>query len=119
MENGDIPNEGIKASTETSSSPAKNARLNGDGKWSAVTTEVQPWIQADIQYQTYVYGLLTQGDGDKSQQDWITSFKVSTFLEDSDNEETQTFVRDEDGNIIVSLDELFGPCGFFHNTTFA
>ena len=64
MENGDIPDEGITASSFVLFAPASEARLEGSGKWATLGSEVNPWIQADIQYQTHVSGVLTQGDGD-------------------------------------------------------
>ena len=102
MENGDIPNQGIQASDAIKCCPAIKARLNGKGKWSVSgSTSVQPWVQADIQYQTIVSGVLTQGDGEKNpRHDWVTSFKVSTFLVDTNS--TQTFVQDKNGNPLVS-----------------
>ena len=81
MENGDIPNEDIQASDWYSSRPASNARLNGPSKRGAYDSAENPWIQADLGYQTFVSGVLTQGDGDgQTNGDWVTSFKVSTFL---------------------------------------
>ena len=99
MENGDIPDEGIHASA--GDDKANLARLNGSQTWNAKGSEVEPWIQADIQYQTYVSGVLTQGDGDTSgNTNWIKSFKVSTFLLDVNS--VQTFVQDENGDDLVS-----------------
>ena len=63
MENGDIPNENIEASHQYSSYPASKARLNGIKFWACAGSLASPWIQADIGYQTYVSGVITQGDG--------------------------------------------------------
>ena len=103
VENDDIPNEGVHTSSSESCCRAWKARLNGPNKWSAPASEVEPWIQADINYQTYVSGVLTQGDGDAGSKagDWITSFNVSTFLVNSDS--VQMFVQDDNGNVLVSL----------------
>ena len=106
MENGDIPDLYIEASSVYSNYKPWLARLNGSSKWVAYDYNEEVWIQADIQNQTYVSGVLTQGDGDTGNRagHWITSFKVSTFLENSDGE--QTFVQDGLGNTLVSLDGL-------------
>ena len=86
MENGDIPDANIQASSVWSSSqPAHNGRLNkasGHG-WLGGWGDNQPWIQADIGYQTYVSGVATQGATDG----WVTSFKVSTFYMTTTDEE--------------------------------
>ena len=60
----------------------------------------QPWVQADIGYQTYVSGVVTQGDGGDGGDDWISSIKVSTFLMSTNDEEV--FVKDGQGEVIVS-----------------
>ena len=103
MKNGDIPDGMIRASAHFSNRPAHYARLDGANKWSADGNNEAPWIQADLQYQTYVSGVLTQGDGDGNiDGDWITSFKVSTFLLDESEGGVETFVEDANGNHLVS-----------------
>ena len=98
MENGDIPDEKIIASaelidqkgTENESGHARQARLNGKFCWRAKRSEVKPWIQADIGYQTYVSGVVTQGDGEVGGPDWVKTMKVSTF-----------FVSENDAEVFV------------------
>ena len=107
MENGDIPDENIQASSEHSNYPACNARLNGIFPWIGYY-EDEPWIQADIGYQTYMSGIVIQGGG---YTDWVTSFKVSTFFMSINDSEI--FVTDENGSVMVSL-YLKKP--FFHPT---
>ena len=109
MENGDIPDGSILASA--ANEYARYARLNDDKRWSVPASEVAPWIQADIQYQTYVSGVLTQGDGDLFDLfgDWIMSFKVSTFPVDVKSE--QKFVPDENGNDMVIYGVLLSSGG--------
>ncbi|XP_072048555.1 prothrombin-like, partial [Amphiura filiformis] len=90
MESGEIRDEDITAMT--SIRPATNARLNGDGTWSADSFNfllsslyIPTWIQANIGNQTYVSGVITQGDGGVGiSYNWVTSFKVSTFLSTND-----------------------------------
>ena len=95
MENGDIPDENIQALAIYSSSyPAHNGRLNSASSvyWAARGSTQEPWIQADIGYQTYVSGVATQGVPDGC---WTTSIKVSTFyMTTNDNE----MYVSEDGN---------------------
>ena len=107
MENGDIPDENIHASSElfigSLSFPATKARLNAGGAghcWAPENSIPGEWIQADIGYQTYVTGVVTQGDGGHYKHDWVTSFTVSTFLTTSSDEEIN--ILDEDGNAKVS-----------------
>ncbi len=49
MENGDIPDESIQASSHIDDkwAPA-GGRLNGDSSWTAVDGEEEEWIQANI-----------------------------------------------------------------------
>ena len=91
MESGEILDESIRASDWETDYPPSKARINlldVDSKWSANGNVTIPWIQADIQYQTYVSGVLTQG----GEEGWITLYSVSTFLENS-----ETFVKNELG----------------------
>ncbi|XP_072048686.1 uncharacterized protein [Amphiura filiformis] len=99
MESGEIRDADITASSEYSTKfLAVNARLNGNAAWSASVSATE-WIQADIGYLTYALGVITQGDGGYgSGDDWITSFKVSTFLSIDDNE---MFVVNQDGTEII------------------
>ena len=107
MENGDIPDENIKAS-HVGRDPWE-ARLNGQTFWYCSGDIIAPWIQADISYQTYVSGVITQGDGGDiftngrvgTTVDWVTSLKVSTFSMSISDQEV--FVTDEEGNIKVSV----------------
>ena len=98
MENGDIPNKNIKASSKYGPNyPAQYARLNGEkGGWFAAQEDNQPWIQADIGYQTYVSGVVTEG----FVGNYPTSFKVSTFLSSDDEE---LFVKSASGEIKVNF----------------
>ena len=98
MEDGSIPNENIQASSVYSSFYASRARLNG-AFWAADPNDIQPWIQADIGYQTYVSEVVTQGDG--SYKNWVTSLKVSTFKMSTND--TEIFVKDPNGQIMVNI----------------
>ena len=98
---GDIPNENIQASDHHANHDAWKGRLNGTSLWIVKGDRVNPWIQADIGYQTFVSGVITQGDGDQkdNKPDWVTTFKVSTFKISTSDEEV--FVSDEDGSVKV------------------
>ena len=102
LESGEIPEVNIKASDEYRSHPATQARLNGQAFWSASSSVEDPWIQADIGYQTYVSGVVTQ-DGRwiwNGNWTWERSIKVSTFS--VSNDDTEVFVKDKYGEDIVS-----------------
>ncbi|XP_072017455.1 lactadherin-like [Amphiura filiformis] len=96
MTNNTIPDENIIASSEYhSTNAASKGRLHGPSCWAAAFDQTGPiWIQADIGYQTYVSGVITQG-GDHY---WVTSFKVSTFVTTSANE---MFVENQNGIAII------------------
>ncbi|XP_072048338.1 lactadherin-like [Amphiura filiformis] len=98
MESDEILDADITASATKEGYTATDARLNGIGAWAADDFTIE-WIQADIGYQTYVSGVITQGDGnDGSWNSWVESFKVSTFLSTND---TEVFVMNQDGTEIV------------------
>ena len=103
MQSGEIPDENIQASGFANNRPASYARLNGDKVWLERGTENKPWIQADIGYQTNVSGVITQGDGSQtdSTPDWVTQLSVSTFKNNTDDEEV--YVKDNNGNDMVSV----------------
>ena len=90
MKNGDIPDESISASAYRTGKSSRAvgrdvdfvpalARLDGIMYWSTSGSEVEPWIQADIGYQTYVSGIITQGCGDNNYRCYTTTLKVSTY----------------------------------------
>lgn len=92
MIDGKIPDENIQASSTKwpSDHPAWRARLNGNSYW--VGEGEQPWIQADVGYQSYVSGVMTQGDGGVGDYpDWVTSIKVSTFSVNTND--TEVFIK--------------------------
>ena len=104
MENGDIVDGNIVASSELTIStlttftyPARLARLNGDSTWVASKSDLQPWIQADIGYQTNVSGVVTQGDGEFG--NWVTSMKASIFHMSTSEEEI--FIKNTTGQVKV------------------
>ena len=102
MENGDIPDGNIQASSAYYPGyPEWHARLNGGSCWSA--RGATSWIQADIGYQTYVSGVVTQGDGRVGDPHWVTLIKVSTFPLSSNNENTEFFIKEANGTHIVSI----------------
>ena len=97
-----IPDENIKASGTLNNWHAWKGRLNGEKFWAENGNKVEPWIQADIGYQTKVSGVITQGDGNQQDNtpDWVTTLKVSTFKNSTN--EVEEFVKDANGNVTVS-----------------
>ena len=104
MENGDIPNGNIVASTEWYYSYRETtyyawlARLNGASSWAAAYSDSEPWIRADIGYETSVAGIITQG-GEEVSESWVTTLKISTST--SGNE--YVLIQNENGEDVVSL----------------
>ena len=100
MENGDIQDENIQASSTYSAAfAAWKGRLNGPTSWYDVSSDIFSWIQADIGYQTSVSGVVTQGSGGHDGDYWVTEIKVSTFQTSLDDEEV--FIADDNGNDMV------------------
>ena len=113
MENGDIPDVNITASSEfilpknstdgDGNGYAREARLNGKSCWRAhLSSTEKPWIQANIGYQTYVSGVVTQGDGGvggKNNRDWVKTLKVSAFSISIND--TEVFVKNDSGEVKV------------------
>ncbi|XP_072049115.1 EGF-like repeat and discoidin I-like domain-containing protein 3 [Amphiura filiformis] len=100
MESGEISNGGITASVKQSGFGANSARLNSSWAWQAYDSSSE-WIQAKLRYQTYVWGVITQGDGGAGpDNNWVTTFKVSTFLS-TNVTETEVYVMNQDGDEII------------------
>ena len=96
MENGDIPDANIMVSDGN-----QKGRLNTPNPVeltpSQITNGNDPWIQADIGYQTCVSGVVTQGDGEGgADEDWVTSFWVSSFQTSTTS--TQVFIKENGEN---------------------
>ena len=103
MKSGDIPDANIQA-VSYNYYPAHKGRLNDEPScWTLNGDRFQsPWIQADIGYQTYVSGVVTQGDGGVGDvANWVTSLKVSTF--EVNTNDTEEFVTDDNGKVKVSV----------------
>ena len=98
MENGNIPGSNIKAMSQFQTRKAPKARLNGPSHWGTRGSTIEPWIQADIGYQTDVIGVITQGSNETN---WIETMKVSTFKMTIDD--VEVFVKDQNGNVKVII----------------
>ena len=111
MKSGDIPDGSITASH----SGHLKGRLYGPG-WYVASGITDPWIQADIGYQTCVSGVVTQGDGQSgSSADWVSSFWVSTFQTSTTS--TPVFIK-ENGVNKVGLILFFADCHYFVQVIF-
>jgi hypothetical protein len=82
MENGDIPDSQILASSEWDANHgAINSRLNfraqgkRQGAWSSRSNDLNQWLQVNFVLQATVTEILTQGRSNANQ--WVTSFTVS------------------------------------------
>ena len=104
MENGDIPDTSITASH----SGHLKGRLQGQN-WYVSMGITDPWIQADIGYQTCVSGVVTQGDGDSGNlADWVSSFWVSTFQ--TNTASTEVFIKENGVNKVSLMPSLIAVC---------
>ena len=107
MQNGDIPDRNIRASSESSdlNYVAHKGRLNGPYCWYPYGSwDDERWIQADIGYQTYVSGVATQGRSYSYTDYFVTSYKVSTFYMTTADEEI--FISENKGIAKVNVKVL-------------
>ena len=82
MENNAIADEQISASSQLDAKHATSkgrlqfqAASNNGGSWSALTNDVNQWLQVDLGNQeTMVTRVATQGSNAKSQ--WVTKYKL-------------------------------------------
>ena len=83
MENFEISDGKITASSETDHNPAKHGRLNfKKGSWSAVTDDSSQWLQIDLGDQnTKVTKVATQGK--KGKGEWVKEYKLQ-YSEDGE-----------------------------------
>ncbi|XP_022810089.1 retinoschisin-like [Stylophora pistillata] len=77
MNSGAIPDKKIVASTEQSSStPAKNGRLNytSGSSWCAGTSDTNPYLQIDLQKRHIICAMSTQGNSQANQ--WVKKYTL-------------------------------------------
>ena len=77
MENGTILDSGITSSSELSSStPAKNGRLNNTllSSWCAATSDSNPYLEIDLQTLHIICAVSTQGNSQADQ--WVTTYTL-------------------------------------------
>ena len=74
MEDGRIPDSGINASS--SSTPAKNGRLNytSGSSWCAGASDTNPYLQIDLQKLHIICALSTQGNSKADQ--WVKTYTL-------------------------------------------
>ena len=91
LENNELHDSAISASSEESHYRASQGRLYQQGRWRAKINGAEQWFQVDFVNRTKVTGVAIQG-GDS--QGWVTKFKLaysyneaffSDYREDSDN----------------------------------
>ena len=85
MENGKIQGSQITASTlqSTSSTPAKNGRLNytSGSSWCAATSDTNPYLQIDLQELHIICAVSTQGNSQVDQ--WVTTYTLQVSTDGS------------------------------------
>ncbi|XP_038060850.1 lactadherin-like [Patiria miniata] len=103
MEDGTIPDDRIKASSEiyTDCCPAVYARLNSNKRWIPSNTDANPWIEVDLIGSTVVIGVITQGwMPPSSDPQYVAQYKVSYQKQPSSDYD---HVADRNGNIKVFI----------------
>ncbi|XP_072033326.1 uncharacterized protein [Amphiura filiformis] len=115
IEDGRISDNQITASSIFDSNHgATNARLNRPaqsgttGAWSALHTDANQWIQANLGHSMVVSGVKTQGRAEHSQ--WVTQFKVQysidgnswTFVQQTNNQGDMIFEGNTDHTTVVT-----------------
>ena len=82
MENREIPNEAVKASSSWRLCEPWQARLNniatseGAGHWSALQNAVGQYLQIDLGKERVVNKIATQGKPSTNYFQWVTSYKL-------------------------------------------
>ena len=99
MQNGNIPDNQITASSEhTSAHRAANGRLNfragggRTGSWSSQNSNRNQWLQVDFRRPTIITGISTQGRQDYNQ--FVKSYTIS-FSDDG-----KTFINYKPAGIL-------------------
>ena len=88
MENGEILNDQITASSHYVAFPPSNGRLNliasfgSQGGWSAETEDYNQWLQVDFQQSTIITGISTQGL--QNWDEFVKNYTIS-FSDDGNN----------------------------------
>ena len=95
LENRDIEDSSLTASSERYRYKAVHGRLYHYGSWVASENNVYQWFQVDFRNWTKVTGVAIQGSGSKYwRASWVTKFKLaysydgvffSDYKEDGDN----------------------------------
>lgn len=100
MENGQIANESITASSHHFKYPAWKARLNSEIEkaWYAVTRDRHPWIQVDLEKPTWLKAVATQGK--------MFSFYVKTYKVAYSPDEVTWFTYGEAGDNNIKADKV-------------
>lgn len=114
MENGSIPNDAIKASSELDEHHgATRARLNtkpeGDlmGAWVPLESDDSQWLEVDLGKVVEITKVGTQGGGEGVKH-CVTSYILlfsedqENFQEYKENDETKVFGGNSDGDTIIS-----------------
>ena len=93
LENNDIPNSAITASSELYFKPSRG-RLYQQGSWIAAINGAEQWFQVEFVNWTKVTGVAIQGCTYRFWNWWVTKFKLaysydgeffSDYREDGDN----------------------------------
>ena len=95
LEDGSIMDGQITASSETSSSSSRFARLYYDGRWVPLLEDPYKWIKINLIDDYTVSGIIIQGPGDLGGS-WVTTCKVK--YEDMVGDGGLVYIMDAEGN---------------------
>ena len=104
MENGDIPDSMLRASSFQSNHNRKPyyARLGNSSYWISVgkRLDLEPWIQADLGCTHRVTGLQTEGnDGPGELKYWVEQIRVQVGM----CEDGLIYISDDNGQPMVCI----------------
>ncbi|XP_035699014.1 mucin-17-like [Branchiostoma floridae] len=71
-----IPDDLMTASSQVSGSEAYRARLNGDGAWQPAGQGTNEFLAVDLQYNRYIFGIQTQGQGNGYVETYSVIYQV-------------------------------------------
>ena len=76
MENGEITDGQITASSSRNRFPPRYARLNGHSCWQLRSNEPTEWIQVDFEQSVWLTGVATQGANPDGYLGYVSAYTV-------------------------------------------
>ncbi|XP_078575762.1 uncharacterized protein LOC144861664 [Branchiostoma floridae x Branchiostoma japonicum] len=121
-----IPDDLMTASSQVNGSEAYRGRLNGDGAWQPSGQGTNEFLAVDLQYNRYIFGIQTQGQGDGYVETYMILYQVDNtsgllgYSEDggsakifSGNSDNETIVQQNFTSYIYARYILVNPQTFY------